>query len=204
MKFCASNSPDIRKYFENTFVKFAELGDKILFINRVRESVLANDAEGNIYEVLLDDDLPYEMNYKLPHRGLFVYNNDVHILTRIPARQYKRGLCGDNTSIRNVMSGKAIRVDFNTLTAFTDKPAYLSLQEALFGKHVGKNPSVLLSSRIWYSPTKQTFYIGNVPVAQFNRENKKIFFPFACGKLFEPELRALYNDPLSSNKASFA
>ena len=35
MIFSPSNAHDVKKYFESTFVKFKELGEQILYIDRV-------------------------------------------------------------------------------------------------------------------------------------------------------------------------
>ena len=91
MIFSPSNASDVKKYFVGTFVKFKELGEQILYIDRVTsDNVLCHDGNDNVFELVLDQDAPYEMQYSLPHRGMFEHMDSVFQLQRIPANFHRR------------------------------------------------------------------------------------------------------------------
>lgn len=141
MKFCPSTASDIQKYYRQTFVKFTELGDKLLYVQKVEmNEVLCVDSKDDAFVVELREDEPYEMNYTLPHRGLFLCEGGLYQLRRIPARQWRRGICSDNTLITNMLSGKNVPISFDILEAFTNKPVYQQLS-------AWKEDNMLLSQR---------------------------------------------------------
>jgi len=116
MLFVPSVWQDIRKYYENSYVKFLEYGEELFFITRVRENgILGTDASGAEFSLSLDEDAPYHLTYNLPHKGLFQMDNSTYLLHRVPAQQYSRGITNNNTKIVEVASGKAITLTFPRL-----------------------------------------------------------------------------------------
>lgn len=160
MKFCPSTAADIQKYFRNSYVKFTELGDKLLYVHKVdNDEVFCLDKNDDVFVVELREDEPYEMSYTLPHRGLFLYNGGLYQLRRVPARQWRRGICNDNTVIQNMLTGKNHPISFDILEAFTEKPVYQQLSS-------WKGENLLLSQRFAILQTGAIFCdrlrIGNL------------------------------------------
>ncbi len=192
MKFAPSTYADIRKYFDSTYAKFAELGEKLVFINRIREdSITATDSEGNVYELVLEEYAPYEMTYTLPHRALFSHEGRAYMLQRIPARQYQRGINTSNTQIISVPDGKKMPLTWELLDSFTNKQDYQLLAEAVFGKYNKDVLSVPLSSRSMFDRRAQKIYFDRQCVATISREGKLI----RVVSLFEEEVREMLTDP---------
>lgn len=197
MKFSPSNVDDIRRYFERTYCKLPEHGDKLFYLEEVVGTdegweVRLKDSNQDVYAILLEEEVPYEMNFALPHRALFPFKNSVLLLERIPARQYKRGINGDNTRLIDVFSGKAVALDFKKLEAFIQKSKYSSVNEALFAKRGTAVVGLALSQRISFYCPEQLFYVDLVPFAKYNRE-KNIIVPVSdrAYQLFASELKKL-------------
>jgi len=185
MFFQQSNVPDIEKYFRNTFIKLKEFGDELFFVNHVGScAVLGKDQSGEDFELILSDAMPYEVDYVLPSRSVFQSGNRVSMLQRIPARQYKRGLCSDNTQLVDVYTGEKLPVDMDTLVGFVNKPRYTTFDE-IIRKKVGK--SVALNSRFSYHTADGSIRCDLKPIGLVETSTKTI----KVNKLFEPEIKQL-------------
>lgn len=98
MLFVPSVWQDIRKYYENSYVKFQEYGDTLFYIKRVRETeIIGVDENDDEFLLTLEEDVPFNLTYTLPHKGLFMVDGSPHLLHRVPAVQYSRGLTQQNT-----------------------------------------------------------------------------------------------------------
>ena len=183
MDFVHSNWRDIQKYYENTYVKFSEFGDKLFYIQHVGpEKVSGTDDENTTFELYLSDAVPYTVNYLLPHKAVFQWKDSVFLLQRIPARQYRRGLCSDNTMITNIATGKGMDITFNSLKAFVSKPNYSSFSNAFNTK--AKTKAIALSPRMSFLRSGEIL-IDNKKIAQFDYTSKKILLLY---KIFLPEI----------------
>jgi hypothetical protein len=121
-KFTSADSGDFQRRYQGTFGFFVNKGNKLLTrLDKVNvdgrlSSVEFSDVEGLRYLLKPDSDkegLGFEF---LPPKCAY-YNTAGGIpllINRIPARQYLRGICDRNTSIRDML-GKGYPVDFSTL-----------------------------------------------------------------------------------------
>jgi hypothetical protein len=164
MKFCSENSKDIQKYFQGAFIKFpgmqgvfgdgvaaADAGDIIHTVEQVTSGYIKGKRlEGTDavpYEFCLyseDEVAPPEIEFILPRKSFFNGMNGALMLFRIPARQYKRGVCTDNTAIVQLQTDGSFEpypLTINTLTEYVGKQAYLR-----FEAH--KLPSYAVTRRI--------------------------------------------------------
>lgn len=183
MEFTSSNWQDIRKYYEGTYVKFTEFGDRLFYISQVRpDGISGMDDEQTAFEMYLSDAAPYTVNFTLPHKATFQWKDSVYLLQRIPARQYRRGLCSDNTMITNVATGTSVDVGFQSLKAFVSKPSYSSFSNA-FNTKV-KTKAIALSPRMSYLRSG-SILIDNKKIAVFSYETKKISM---IHRIFLPEI----------------
>jgi len=145
----SSNWRDVQKYYEHSYIKIQGYGDKLFYVNRVRETMLQGvDEEDTLFELYLSDDAPFLIDYVLPHRAVFQYGKDVMQLRRNPSRQYRRGLHQDNTTIISVTTGQAYDLSFGLLRAFVEKQKYVSLNEAM--EHRSIYMGVALTPRMSY------------------------------------------------------
>lgn len=187
MLWIPDNWRDIQRYYQGTWVKFKEYGDELFFINRVdHKQVLGTDIDQKDFVLHLSDEYPYEMSYVLPHKSLFVHGEDKLMqLVRVPARQYRRGICEDNVRVVDMASCKPTTLHRDYLRSYTEKRPSVSLKEALYGK--GKARALRLTDRIWFRKPDQTLLVDSKHIAKFDRANSVI----VGSSLFFPEIQAL-------------
>lgn len=184
MLFVSNNYQDIKKYYEGTYLKFTEFGDRLFRVDHVDQYMVSGeDDTETAFQLFLDDNHPYEVNYLLPHKAIFQWKDNVYMLQRIPARQYKRGLCSDNTMITNVSNGQTVDVNFASLKAFVSKPTYSSFTNAFTSKM--KTKAIALTNRMSYLRTG-FIMMDNVKIAQYDFDTKKIHM---MRKVFADEIK---------------
>lgn len=178
---------DIQRYYEGTYVKFREFGETLFWIQRVREDAITGKSEdGEEFILHLHSDAPYVIDYILPHKAVFQKGEHVYALQRIPARQYKRGLCNDNTQIVNMLTQEKQNFGFPLLKAFVNKQSYPSLDEAIWGKSTTRR-AVALSSRMWFNRQSGGLYADVMAIGHANRETRVL----TINPLFREETKDL-------------
>ena len=136
MLFTSNNWQDIQKYYEQSYVKFPkDYGDKLYFIYKVRpEAIMFRDSTEEEGILWLNESDPYELDYILPHKSMFQYDQYCLLLSRIPAKQYSRGLTSGNCQFQMLDSkGKwsAYPFGWGALDAYTNKPMFRSIADVL-------------------------------------------------------------------------
>jgi hypothetical protein len=168
VKFTPSNRDDLIRYYKGTFVKFAEFGEQLFYIDIVTANRIEGKHEsGENFIMYLDEATPYEVGYILPHKSFFQYGQDACLLQRNPAKQYHRGLCSQNTNITlmTATGPKALGIGFETLKAFVSKQQFYTLSGAIGAED--KN-SCVLNSRMMYHREKRMIYVDMLPIAKVN------------------------------------
>lgn len=185
MEFKPSTWRDIERYFLGTWIKLEELGDTLLSITRVREDRVTGVTDSDQDFVLeLHEDQPYNVDYVLPNRAVFQFGNRAAMIRRIPAKQYRRGLCSENTQVIFVDSGGQVELNKQVLQAYTNKAAYCSFDEA-FNSKGDKRLTTALSPRMWASRKAGSISVDTTLVAVFDRKTNKIE---VLKKQFIPEI----------------
>lgn len=173
MRMSPSVWRDIDRYYKNTWVKFQEFGDSLFYINEVNDKAVTGiDTSGGEFILYLSEEVPYHMTYVLPHRAVFQYRDYAYLLSRNPARQYKRGLSTDNTTLRRLPDGGAMDIKKELLVAYVEKQAYATLREALYGK--GRQKSLALGSRFSFDKSSQNLYLDTRRIAAFSRDVRQL------------------------------
>jgi len=186
MEFTRSNWKDIQRYFDNTWIKLAEFGDTLFFVATVRSSEITGyTANGDDFILELHDDQPYVVEYVLPHRAVFQHGNRAAFLQRVPAKQYRRGLCSDNTRCIYPDTGGPIDINAKTLLSYTNKTSYRSFGEA-FNTKGSKLITVALSPRMWATKSSGSINIDTRHIASYDRKDNKIL---VHAKQFVPEIK---------------
>ena len=189
MLFTSSSAGDIEKYFHGTFVKFKEFGDKLFKITSVSSnSVMGIDQDDMGFELCLSDYHPYEVDYVLPHRAVFQYKDRAMLMQRVPARQYKRGLCDQNVRIVDIGTGENAAVGFPILKSYVTKQKYFTLTEAI--KHKGKLKSYALNSRMSYISGSKTLKIDTTKIGFYDPGSGVLF----VNKLFVSDVLSMMKD----------
>lgn len=186
-----SNANDIQRYFSGTFVKFSGFGDRLFYINEVnKDAIHGKDDDGHDFILSLHEEAPFEMDYVLPNRAVYQLGKTVAMLQRIPARQYKRGVCDDNTKLFRPGNGERMDLTLANLKKFVNKPSYRTLRQALYGKSA--DIEIAITPRFWFRKRDQTLFLDTVPVALFQRDTRKI----QTSKLFKQDVANLVSiDP---------
>jgi hypothetical protein len=190
MQFNSYNWEDIQRYYRHTFLKFKETGDTLFYIRDVRpDRVTGTDQDGTEFALHLNYDDPYEVDYILPNKSYFQYAKRACMLQRIPAKQYRRGICADNVRITGLSKTgglAAIEVDFEALKAFVSKQAFPSLSTVLLQKQ--KPLSVALSPRFAFVPVGGFLFCDQTCVAQVDSKRKTLTI---LHPIFKPEIEKL-------------
>lgn len=185
MEFKPSCFRDIEKYYRGTWVKFKEFGEKLFYVETVgAEEVQGTDEDGNSFVLYLVEEAPYTIEYVLPSRSIFTYRGDVHLLQRIPARQYQRGLSAGNTRIIAVPGGNRRDLTIEILKAFVNKQSFVSLKQALQTK--GER-GVPLTSRLSYHRGSQQLFVDCVCFGGYDSVTNTI----TLNPLFLPDIQEL-------------
>jgi len=192
MLFIPENIADISRYYKNTFVKFRETGERLYYIRSVKaDKITGQVADGTPFELLLDPEFPYEVDYVLPHKSFFQFEGAACLLQRIPAKQYQRGISEQNVTV-SALTAKgnlcSISVNFPVLEAFINKPTFVGLAQALEEK---EKTSIVLSPRMAYVPANRRIYADSVCIAQVQPKHKAVHM---FQKLFLPEVSQLAKD----------
>ncbi len=121
-KFTARDAADFRQRYLGTYGFFRKGDRKTLVrltnIETGNDKVVQFNTKDNekcfLYPDSEDDTVGFE--FIPPKRGYHNTPQGTFLLSRIPARQYLRGICDKNTSIRTV-AGQIVPVGFDTLSA---------------------------------------------------------------------------------------
>ncbi len=189
MKFTSENAKDIEKYFLNSFMKFPSFsGDIVHYVDSVSSQYvrgrLWTGEEEEEFEFKLRSDGP-EVEFILPVKSFFMHEGNAHFLTRTLARQYRRGVCSENTNIHRLTEDgfHPVGLNFKVLSSYVGKQAFPSL--AMFKGDC----SIALSPRIAVSQNGR-LYIDRNDVGSVDTKTKQVALK---EKLFVPELQALVN-----------
>jgi hypothetical protein len=188
MIFTADNIDDIRRYYLQSYVKLRDFGETLCFlediVNKVVDDmsvrcVTGTLSNGDLFSLPLWADQPYEVEYVLPKKSLFVYEKQLHHLRRLPARQYHRGICQENTAIVSFSRGRwqGVELTATLLQAYVDKPDIVLPTQASASKSSGP---IMLSRRFALDPVNERVFCDTVVVGVFDNGGvrvKNLFYP---------------------------
>lgn len=168
MKFCPANREDISRYYRQTYIKLLEFGDQLFFVEQVESNRIVGQHEsGEKFCIYMSDETPYEMEYMLPHKSFFQYGDKAVQLSRVPAKQYLRGLAPSNTQVLYQGTDgkpKQLELSFELLKAYVQKAEWPTINAAVDMDKA----SVAMNSRMMYMKGNRHLYIDFVPVALVN------------------------------------
>jgi hypothetical protein len=175
MECIRDNWKDIDRYFRNTWVKIDGYGDTLFRIDYVGSSKITGNTENDdFFEIELHNHQPFNLGYVLPHKAVFQFNKRAVILQRIPAKQFKRGICCDNVSVSFTDTGTPIDLTLNVLKAYTTKQKYFSFAEAFRSKG-NKLTSFALTSRMSCVKSTGVILMDTTQIAQYAHKENKIY-----------------------------
>lgn len=140
----------------------------------------------------------HQLNFRFPQVGVFQHKTQAVLFRRIAARQWRRGICGDNSFLRNTTAplvGNQVSFDLATLaSAFEHRT--IPLPQALEGlsehraRSVALRDNVSLSLSLDSSSDYLVLYWDNV-VGRCDEKGK-------LTKLFEPTMESLLRKTLEN------
>lgn len=182
MELMSANWPDIAKYYQSTFVLLKEVPDQYIYINKVSpREVLFTDADGKEGVIYLHDAHPYTLDMVLPSKTLYQMGKHAFLITRIPARQYHRGIGIDNAKVLKLESTgwKSVSLSFDVLKGQLTTIPYKSLEASI---NDPVNISEVLSKRFCYRSHDKSIFcdltcIGDVLKKTRTINVKRLFVP---------------------------
>jgi hypothetical protein len=183
MIFHKSTYQDIQKYYPDNIVKFKETGDRLWQIRSINpDEIRCSDTDG--FEIYLDLNEPYEVDFALPGRVVYQNGSYACMLARMPAKQYNRGIHSQNTGLFQLKGqGEWVNQGFNIqkLQQFVDKPSYQEV--SLIDFSADTYYSWALSRHFSISRGGYVFALGT-KIGNFDATSKSIF----VNSLFKPDL----------------
>lgn len=191
MIFCSNNVSDLKRYFQNSFVKFPMAGEIVHYVDKVQSDGVRGrfygpDDKGNmveqefLFELHHDDGLQPDVQFIMPRKSYFNHEGKAHLLKRIPARQYHRGVTSENTSIVNLHTNGdflGVNLKFAVLHAYVGKQAFPPIRRLDGG-------SVAISPRLAYAAAGN-LYVDQIRIGSINHDDKVIHL---SNELFLPEV----------------
>lgn len=195
MELFSKDYKDLQRYYSKTYVKLPQFGEQVFQVSEVKPShVMLTDRAGDLYKILLaeEDEPAFSFEYVLPHKAVFFWKNTVYLLARRPARQYYRGCCSENTTIHEAFTGRQVSLSFESLEAFTMKPQYFTLKQAL-EETSKKIVGMPLTKRLSFNRQDQCIYVDATGIAVFDLASKQ-FVMFDGKHIFSAEVKKLLTD----------
>jgi hypothetical protein len=195
MHATTSNYEDVKKYYQGTYVKFKEEGDTLYYIDRVDpDKIIAKATNGDLVGIDLTVNGGYHIDYVIPKKTVFQYGNVVVMLSRIPARMWKKGTSKENTRFERLdAEGKWSKIPFSAsmIESFINKPCYYDAPLALkeFTNQHSDLCAAALTPRISMSRGGKIM-VDQIIVAKYDFEKKAI----TCKLLFHSEISKLFPD----------
>ena len=177
MYWHASQADRIKRYFEGTYITLPEVSNEVLFVERVRaDYVTMVNARGDVFQVDLGKG--YNVNFRLP-TNTFVYQNGQRaaLLRRTGARQYRRGWCSDNTTLKHVNgegTWAGVQFNFDTVNSIVNKLPYTSLMGAKVAFDKNQAVSAALNHRTIVTSKGRLFLFDKL-IGYVNYRLSKIF-----------------------------
>lgn len=139
--------------------------EKVVFVDEFSTEYFALSNVGNIFSFL-----PVQ-------RGLYYYDGTIIYLARIPARQFKRGICQENTLLTNIKTMAHFYISHDLLKnvfGIASNPTIIKFKEAYTGD--------VLLNKVFAIVNKQV-YLYNRKIGEY--KNKEVIL---SNTLFKQEL----------------
>lgn len=193
-KFTSGGSADFRQRYQGTYGFFHYEGKKTLVMlseittERTRPEVIFTDEAGAKYLLRADSKVEDCGFSFIPPKNAWVNCADgvPLLVSRVPARQYQRGICDRNTSIVN-WEGEGYTVNFTNLTKLYDtkvgiKEAYQAFLKSRKNK---RSAGLAISSQFCVSDTFKHIKCFNAVIGKCTFDEKTESFNIT---LNDPEM----------------
>lgn len=181
---------DFRRRWENTYVwlNIENKDEELVYLSRVEDN---SDKVGKLYltsdrlgELVLNfGSEGYALQFRYPPVGVFQHNRDAYCFYRRPIRQYRRGICGDNSLLMNTarnLTGNTARFGSGILkSAFAHQvftwPEAIELLAGGIWRGVALSENFSLTQSMFKSPDYVLFHWTH-PIARVNTKGQITLF----------------------------
>lgn len=190
----SENWQDCQKYYQGTWVKIAQCGERIYTVGEVNNKFTyfsspsrgPNDEEA---DVCIDMSVGYTIDYVIPKKTVFQYKENALILERVPARMWRKGMDPKNTTFSTLNEASAwgkVAIAVPVIEGFVNKPGYYQLDQAL-SNFEGALISAALSPRVSLSKGGSVF-IDTTMVGKFAKKSETLTYK----AIYKNELELLF------------
>lgn len=195
---------DFRRRYEGTYVFLnmeSKGADTLVYVQKVAESsskigVLHLVSEQYGAMTLNIGSEGHSLKFKYPPVGVFQYGRDAYLFRRRPQRQYRRGICSDNSTLKNItqsFAGNFTEWNAKEVQAAYDHKTY-SVKDALTALSDNKMRSVALADNFSVSKTllktpEHVVWAWNYPIARCTTTGK---LTTVYEEVFKPQLEELF------------
>ncbi len=200
MLLTPSNWEDIKRYYLQTFIKLEGYGDKLFYIEVVNpEEIITKDKDGKEFVITLHEEAPFSIDFSMPHRTMYQLGQYAFCLSRIPAKQYHRGISSYNTMIKVLTTEGwgSQNVNFTNMEGYVSKQAFKNLKEAILVTN--RNKSEALSPRFAVQVSSGDLWCDYKKVGRVDKKSKCIY----VNPLIQLELSNILNASGMSKEFQF-
>lgn len=173
--------PDFKKYYLNTYIKLKETGDNLYWVDRVDEEYTTLLSMEDSEKILLSHENGYNVDFILPRKASFLHKNVLYHLARTPARQWKKGICKENTTCAYLAhTGKWTSGELtnNVITSYCQKNIFFPL-ESINSSTFGNRFALPIDTRFSLDKTGKLWldmnFIGEINITTRTIKINKIF-----------------------------
>ncbi len=186
VEYTRGTARDFRQRYEGVYGFYPKSnGEEVLvFVSSVDEQVMKfKDSKGASYTAYADQGVTFKF---IPlNRKLFIYNKELILANRVPARQWQRGICQANTRMQYVSRMLSdLPIFFHTVEAYlaADKELYKEFATKLLTYSAG-----VLSPLIGW--TCGDLYVTNQKVGNIRTDHVEV-----TNEFFIQEIRDCFRD----------
>jgi hypothetical protein len=136
--FTSNGWRDFYQRYLNVFGFFpTKAGEVLVQITEINDNRCKfSDANGTAYYAVADKGVEFKF---IPiSKRLFIHEGVLCVAHRVPARQYRRGICVDNTAVRRLNGYGGIELGFDVVNSYLQGPKTVSEQVAAYDTMFGR------------------------------------------------------------------
>lgn len=177
---------DFRRRWEGTFVWLTmdNRPDELVYLNNIEESStkiatihLTSDRIGKL--TLNFGSEGHSLQFRYPPVGVFQHEQDAYVFYRRPSRQYRRGICADNSILfnvtRNLVGNQARWTPSKVRSAYTHETYNITTALALLEKGykgVALDSNFSLTLSLFDGNTDYVLFHWLHPIARINSKGQ--------------------------------
>lgn len=142
-----ANYRDFKQRYEGTYGRYApdDKESMLVLISSIDGSqVNFSDHRGVRYHAVVDSGIPFEF-VPVERKVVNTSSRDVLFASRRPARQWRRGICSDNTTITSLVSKRNTSINFKNIDAIFNTE--VDVKEAFKLLSTGKLANIALDDK---------------------------------------------------------